>query len=180
MKIELIEHFKKCFTLKQGYNHDKKTCSHSRYDLLPVNVQISSDILVCLFQSQLWQATSTSWSTSCPSSLMPSWTLRKGKISLIAARLWDDVRGLDSTGRCCCVVLECVPAQNSVSASLYSCPFSGGLNVCSKLCDSDLMQQTLTSKIQAPAHKATWPNRVLCLWNRMLQNSCVSFPQHAN
>ncbi len=126
MKIELIEHFKKRFvTLKQGYNHDKKTCSHSRHDLLPVNVQISSDILVCLFQSQLWQATSTSWSTSCPSSLMPSWTLRKGKISLIrpALRWWWAV---DSTGRCCCVVLECVPAQNSVSASLYSCPFSGG------------------------------------------------------
>lgn len=102
------------------------------------------------------------------------------------------MRGLDSTGRCCCccVVLECFPAQNSVSASLYSCPFSGGLfkDVDWERCDSDLMQQTLTSKIQAPtgapAHKATWPNpnplRVLCLWNRMLQNSCVSFPQHAN
>lgn len=40
----------------------------------------------CLFQSQLWQATSTSWSTSCPSSLRPSWTLTTGKISLIAVR----------------------------------------------------------------------------------------------
>ncbi len=75
-------------------------------NLLPGNVQITSDILVCfkalkcfqtLFQSQLWQATSTSWSTSCPSSLRPSWTLTTSKISLIAVtcasvRLLDDVR----------------------------------------------------------------------------------------
>lgn len=44
---KFVECCKKRFvTFKQRYNHDKKTSQNGFYNLLPVNVQISSDILV--------------------------------------------------------------------------------------------------------------------------------------
>lgn len=57
----------------------------------------------------------------------------------------------------CCAGLFWSCAQNSVSASFYSCPAGGlrGVRVRGsdlEFCASDLIQQTLTSKIQTP----TW------------------------
>lgn len=80
----------------------------------------------------------------------------------VCVYLMDDVRA-EQKGQCCCSC--CCPGMFSSSVyeqcercSLYSCPVGGS----ESFCDSDLIQQTLTSNIQtptwspkAPAHKAT-------------------------
>ncbi len=180
-------------------------------------MQITSDILVCfkalkcfqtLFQSQLWQATSTSWSTSCPSSLRPSWTLTTSKISLIAVtcasvRLLDDVRSCARTGQhrpmLCCVVLYWNVFQlcRTVWALHCTAVHSGGVWMSVQRCrlralwqwpnatntdikDSGPYMEPKGPCTQSHMTKLKHALEFCVLWNRMLQNSCVSFPQHAN
>lgn len=121
-----------------------------------VNVQITPRLvwffkaLKCfqtLFKSQQWRATSTSWSTSCPSSLRPSWTSMTSKIPQADVVV---------------VALECFSALLRTVWALHCTAVRPGgtdrlfKDVDWELCDSDLIQQTLTFKIQTPTWSPTW------------------------
>lgn len=121
-----------------------------------VNVQIALSLvwffkaLTCfqtLFKSQQWRATSTSWSTSCPSSLRPSWTSMTSKIPQADVVV---------------VALECFSALLRTVWALHCTAVRPGGTECLlkdvdwELCDSDLIQQTLTFKIQTPTWSPTW------------------------